>query len=232
MAAYKTPSLVSYTAIDAQSASTTQQQLLALYESNSFYDAAAVSVLEAYLAEQLANATIDIDANLALLKLYLVFPEHLDADKVAKVLVKGIQATPSPFFTGASTIVPESVREDANVKLALEAGFLLQSCLFEEFWKLDLSYASAVAGFTDAVRAFILDALRKSHSVLSTAVIKSSLHISDKEVADVIAAEKWTALEGDLVKVTPNEDNQVRPKKIQEKIEFEDVLKVIDTLSR
>lgn len=121
--------------------------------------------------------------------------------------------------------------QDANVKLALEAGFLLQSCLFEEFWQVDLTFATTVAGFTDAVRAFILDAISKSHSSISSAVLKSKLNMSDKEVQDVAAAENWT-VEGDLIKITPNEDNQVRPKKIQENIVFEDVLKVIDTLSR
>lgn len=111
MTAFKTQTLVNYTSIDEQKASAAQKKLLAFYQSNSFYDDAAVKVFEEYLAEQITSSTIDIDANLALLKLYLVFPEHLDADKVAKVLVKGIQATPSTFFTGASTIVPESVRE-------------------------------------------------------------------------------------------------------------------------
>uniref|UniRef100_K3WRP7 Eukaryotic translation initiation factor 3 subunit K n=1 Tax=Globisporangium ultimum (strain ATCC 200006 / CBS 805.95 / DAOM BR144) TaxID=431595 RepID=K3WRP7_GLOUD len=231
MAAFPTQTLVSYTALDAQTASPVQQKLLAFYESNSFYDAAAVADFEVYLAEQISASTIDIDANLALLKLYSLFPEHLDVDKVAKVLVKGIQALPSTFFTGASTVVPESIREDANVKAVLEAGFLLQSCLFEEFWQVDLTYAKSVAGFTDAARAFILDAVRKSHSAISTSVLKAKLNISDKEVQDVVAAEKWS-VEGDVIKITLNEDNQVRPKKIQENIEFEDVLKVIHTLSR
>lgn len=231
MPAYQTPSIVNYTAVTADDASPAQKQLLAFYESNNFYDAAVVPALEAYLAEQVQNQSVDIDANLALLKLYLVFPEHVDAAKVAQVLLKGITLTPSPFFTGATTLVPESVREDASVKLALEAGFLLQSCLFEDFWKLDLSFASSVAGFTDAVRAFVLEAIRKSHSVVATSVLASALHVSEKEVADVLAKEQWT-LDGAVAKVPANDDNQVRPKKVQEKLEFEDVLKVIHTLSR
>ena len=39
-------------------------------------------------------------------------------------------------------------------------------------------------------------------------------------------------MEGTVVKITANEDNQVRPKKIQENIELESVLKAIHTLSR
>ena len=44
-------------------------------------------------------------------------------------------------------------------------------------------------------------------------------------------AEKWT-FSGNLIQISPNEDNQMQAKKVQENIEFEDVLKVIHTLSR
>lgn len=47
----------------------------------------------------------------------------------------------------------------------------------------------------------------------------------------IIAAEKWTVA-GDLIEINLNEDNQMQAKKVQENIEFEDVLKVIHTLSR
>lgn len=257
MVAIQAPKAVSFAAVADADASPAQAQLRALEASSGLYVEAAVTALEAYLAEQIAGATVDADANLALLKLYLVFPARTDAAKVAAVLLKGVQATPSPFFTGATTLVPESLREvrikcrsgcsywfirllsscvhdeqDAAVKLALEAGFLLQSCLFEEFWKLDLAAAEAAApGLLAAARAFIVDAVRKSHSVVSAAVLQSALNISAGEVAEVAAAEQWT-VDGELVKIPANGDNQVRPKKIQEKIEFEDVLKVIDTLSR
>lgn len=45
------------------------------------------------------------------------------------------------------------------------------------------------------------------------------------------AAENWT-VSANLIQVNPNEDNQMQAKKVQENIEFEDVLKVIHTLSR
>ncbi|TYZ51667.1 hypothetical protein PybrP1_003409 [[Pythium] brassicae (nom. inval.)] len=232
MAAFTAPTPISFATVAEADASAVQLQLRALEQTAGLYTEDAVVALEAYLAEQLAGATVDADANLALLKLYLIFPERADAAKVAAVLLKGVQATPSPYFTGATTLVPESLREDATVKLALEAGFLLQSCLFEEFWKLDLAAAEAAApGTLTAARAFILDAVRKSHSVVSTALLKAALSVSDAEVAAVVAAEHWT-LEGELAKIPANGENQVRPKKIQEKIEFEDVLKLIDTLSR
>ncbi|KAJ0404316.1 hypothetical protein P43SY_003229 [Pythium insidiosum] len=222
---------VDYTAVDAQTATAAQKALPAAVESNQLYSETAVDAFEAYLAEQLATKTVDADANLALLKLYLVFPARASADKIASVLFKNATALPSTSFLGASAIVPESFREDANVKQILEAGLLLQACRFEEFWQAELPFAAQVAGFTDAVRAFIVDVLRKSHSVLSTAVLQAALGVSDKEVAALVDAEQWTR-EGELLHVTPSDDNQMRPKKVQETLALDDVLKVVHTLSR
>lgn len=111
MAAFTAPTPVNFATIAEADASPVQLQLRALEQTAGLYTEDAVAALEAYLAEQLAGASVDADANLALLKLYLIFPERADAAKVAAVLLKGVQVTPSPFFTGATTLVPESLRE-------------------------------------------------------------------------------------------------------------------------
>lgn len=77
--------------------------------------------------------------------------------------------------------------QDANVAAALEAGFLLQSCLFEEFWAKDLSFAKAVPAFEENVRAFILETVSRSHKAVSAAVLQAKLNISAAEVKDVVA---------------------------------------------
>ncbi|TMW68398.1 hypothetical protein Poli38472_005866 [Pythium oligandrum] len=227
MVAFKPQTIVDYTTVASPSA--TQKTLLAAFESNAAYDQSVVQTLEQYVDEQIQTATVDVDANLALLKLYLVYPEAANVDKIQKVLLKAITALPSSFFLGAAAIVPESFREDATVKQILDAGFLLHACRFEEFWQLDLAFAGAVADFADAVRAYVLTVVEKTHSSISSAVLQAKLNVSD--VKDIVAAKKWT-LEGDVVQVPANDDNQMRPKKIRENIEFDDVLKAIHTLSR
>lgn len=81
------------------------------------------------------------------------------------------------------------------------------------------------------MRASILSAIRRSHSAIALKTLQAKLNLSEKEVQAAVATEKWT-VEGELVTIDANEDNQMRPKKIQENIEFGDVLKVIHTLSR
>ncbi|RLN56821.1 hypothetical protein BBJ29_003174 [Phytophthora kernoviae] len=229
MPAFKQQTIVDF--VTAESASATQQQLQAVHDGRGFCEEANVKILETYVAEQVKNSSVDIDANLALLKLYQIYPVTANAEKTATVLVKGVMSLPSTFFTGASTMVPENTREDTNVAAVLNAGFLLQSCLFEDFWKADMTFAKKVPGFVESVRAYILGAISRSHNAIATDVFKAKLNVSDKEVADIVAAEKWT-VESNLIQISPNEGNQMQAKKIQENIEFEDVLKVIHTLSR
>ncbi|TDH73073.1 uncharacterized protein CCR75_005254 [Bremia lactucae] len=217
--------------VTVKDASTTQQALQNMHSGVGLCKQDCIEVLETYLAEQVENKTVDIDANLALLKLYQMYPSVASAKNVALVLIKGIMALPSTFFTGASTMVPENIREDANVSAALRAGFMLQSCLFEEFWKERGTLADEVPDFLESVRAYILTAVSHSHSVISTQVMKAKLSVPDKEVADIVAAMQWTAVD-DLITIDSNENNQMQAKKVQEKIDFEDVLKVIRVLSR
>ncbi|CAI5734168.1 unnamed protein product [Peronospora destructor] len=229
MPAFQRQTIVDF--VKVKDASALQQQLLGVHYGRGFCEETNVKILETYLAEQVQNSFVDIDANLALLKLYQVYPSTTNAENVANVLIKGVMTLPSTFFTGASTMIPESTSEDANVKVALQTGFMLQLCLFEDFWKADVTFANKVQGFLESVRAYILMAICHSHSVISTDVLKAKLNVSDEEVAEIVAVEKWT-LSGNLIQISPNEDNQMQAKKVQENIEFDDVLKVIHTLSR
>lgn len=111
MSAFQPQSVVDYASVQEKDASAVQAKLLEVMQSNDAFEVGVVALLEQYLDEQIANVSVDIDAQLALLKLYLVHPAKSNADKVAKVLVKGIMASPSPFFTGASTLVTEALRE-------------------------------------------------------------------------------------------------------------------------
>jgi hypothetical protein len=77
--------------------------------------------------------------------------------------------------------------KDANVTAALNLGFMLQSCLFEDFWKTDVAFAEKVPGFLESVRAYILTAISRSHSAISTDVVKAKLNVSDSEIADIVA---------------------------------------------
>ena len=109
MPAFKQETIVDF--VQTDDASATQQQLLEVYHGRGFCEEANVKVLETYLTEQVQHSFVDIDPNLALLKLYQLYPSTSNAENVTHVLVKSIMMLPSTFFTGASTMIPESTSE-------------------------------------------------------------------------------------------------------------------------
>ncbi|KDO27978.1 hypothetical protein SPRG_07255 [Saprolegnia parasitica CBS 223.65] len=196
-------------------------------------DEKLVGLLEAYLDEQIASNVVDEEANLMLLKLYTIYPVKPEQHqtRVAQVLAKGLMALPSKYFLGATYMVTEALRKDKNITDLLKAGDVLQSCLFTDFWTLDLPFAKKIPGFEQAVRAFILSTIAKSHEVVAKAFVQAQLNLSEKDVASLVAELGWTTKDASYV-VTPNSENQMRPKKFKEDIEFADILDTIQVLSR
>lgn len=107
------PAYTQQTPLDftAAAASGVQKQLQVAAAGAGAFDAAVADLLLQYLDEQVQGASVDIDADLALLKLFLIHPAKASADAVAKVLVKGVMALPSPFFTGATSMIPADLRD-------------------------------------------------------------------------------------------------------------------------
>lgn len=108
---FKKQTIVDYTTTDKQKATAAQKTLIAIYEGDNAFDITLVKALESYLDEQLTSSTNDVDANLALLKMYLVYPETTNVQKIAQVLTKCVMLFPSSAFNGASAIIPETFRE-------------------------------------------------------------------------------------------------------------------------
>ncbi|KAF0686285.1 Aste57867_21891 [Aphanomyces stellatus] len=196
-------------------------------------DESLIALLESYLDEQISTNVIDEEANMTLLKLYTIYPNAAGQQqaRAAQILVKGLMTLPSNFFLGASYLVPDSLRKTKEIAELLQAGQLLQTCRFPDFWKLDLAGAKKVPGFEAAVRAFVVSTIGRSHDVVSAAFAAAQLHLGSKEVEALVAAQGWTVKGSDFV-VKPNADNTMRPKKFKEDIEFTDLLDTINVLSR
>ncbi|OQR89718.1 hypothetical protein ACHHYP_06091 [Achlya hypogyna] len=196
-------------------------------------DEKIVGLLEAYLDEQLANNVVDEEANLMLLKFYAIYPVKLEQQqtRVAQVLAKGLMALPSNYFLGATYMVSEALRKHKDIAALLHAGEVLQSCLFPEFWTLDLAFAKKIPGFEEAVRTFIVSTIAKSHSIVAKEFVKAQLNLADKDVEKLVSEHGWTAKDSTYI-VKPNADNEMRPKKFKEDIEFSDILDTIQVLSR
>ncbi|ETV78933.1 hypothetical protein H257_07723 [Aphanomyces astaci] len=196
-------------------------------------DQSLIALLEAYLDEQIATSVVDEEANMTLLKLYSIYSTPVDHQlpRAIQILAKGLTVLPSNFFLGASYLVSEPLRKNKDIAELLQAGSLLQTCLFPAFWQLPLASAKKIPGFDAAVREYIVSAIARSHDVVAAAFVAEQLHLGSKEVEALVTAHGWT-VQGASFVVAANADNQMRPKKFKEDIAFTDLLDTINVLSR
>ncbi|KAH9096486.1 hypothetical protein Ae201684P_013154 [Aphanomyces euteiches] len=176
-------------------------------------DESLIGLLEAYVDEQVATSVVDEEANMTLLKLYAIYPTHTSVDNEQ---------------TCAAQILRLCSKDIAGL---LQAGQLLQTCRFPEFWQLDLAVGKKVPGFEAAIRSFILSTIGRSHDVVAAAFVAQQVKLGEKEVQALVTELGWTVNGANYV-VKPNSENQMRPKKFKEDIELTDLIDTIHALSR
>jgi translation initiation factor 3 subunit K len=80
-----------------------------LLESNR-YNIETIEKLEDYLNDQIdRKLSYDLDANLALLKLYQFYPEKLQKQSISKILGKALMNLPNNDFVLAMYLIPEQL---------------------------------------------------------------------------------------------------------------------------
>jgi translation initiation factor 3 subunit K len=80
----------------------------ALHHSKRF-EIESVPVLVSFVKEQATSGTFDLEANIALLKLYQFYPQTIDRDVIATVLLKALMNMPTNDFLLCSYLVPEKL---------------------------------------------------------------------------------------------------------------------------
>jgi translation initiation factor 3 subunit K len=90
--------------------------------------------MHGFALQQVVNSTYQLDANLALLRLYQFNPEKINPPKLLRLLVKALMQLPSPDFNTCLYLIPDHVQEqEAMASLIVMAGHL-QACRFKDFW--------------------------------------------------------------------------------------------------
>merc|ERR1719191_1778744 len=97
------------------------------------YDIDILPQLEEYLQEQLDKGTYDLDANLAILKLYLLYPEEAKVSVYEGILLKALMAFPATDFALCMYQIPE--KHHSTLKDVIRLSQLLETAKFKAFWK-------------------------------------------------------------------------------------------------
>ena len=169
-------------------------------------------------AAQLAGTSAyDPAVPLALLRLYLVFPERAAARSVQRALLKALLALPEADFWLLLHLVPERLQQDEGVAALSALATALEAGRFREFWAAAAAPAAAALlatapGFEAAARAFVLCSLGAVYRAMPAAQLAEALRLERPALEAWLkaSAEGW-ALEGDTAAAPRCEANDPQP---------------------
>jgi len=112
--------------------------------------------LERYVTRQSQDNYYDLEANLAVLKLYQFNPNQTKKQTVIKILLKALTALPNTDFVLCKCLIDSTLLEEENIALITSLHNLLETCRFQEFWR-ELSIRpqliQGITGFENSIQS-------------------------------------------------------------------------------
>nr|XP_045379340.1 eukaryotic translation initiation factor 3 subunit K isoform X1 [Camelus bactrianus] len=122
------------------------------------YNPENLATLERYVETQAKENAYDLEANLAVLKLYQFNPAFFQTTVTAQILLKALTNLPHTDFTLCKCMIDQAHQEERPIRQILYLGDLLETCHFQAFWQAldeNMDLLEGIAGFEDSVRKFI-----------------------------------------------------------------------------
>eukprot|EP01135_Chromosphaera_perkinsii_P008457 Nk52_evm25s1360 gene=Nk52_evmTU25s1360 len=204
---------------------------------------------EEYIKTQCSTRTYDCEANQAVLKLYQFNPARCNTKIIALVLLKAMMNLPSTDYVLSLHLVSEKNHTEGIIAKIEALGLLLETCQFKQFWEKikgsddsdeDDKHVQNIIklemnGFDDAIRNYVAHVLAISHQSIKKEFMAELLNLNktgcpsiDEFVASGAdsSTNGWT-MNGDSVEFPVTEDNQVRPKRLVEKMDISSFTKLM-----
>lgn len=122
------------------------------------YNPENMELLVDYLDSQCKNNHYDLEANLAILKLYQFNPGMFQAQVVEKILLKALTNLPHPDFILCKCLIEPTKLDSGNIQTINEMHHLLELCQFRKFWvSSNLNESSRNTVFQHTVHSLIVD---------------------------------------------------------------------------
>lgn len=155
--------------------------------------------------EQLAQNTYDPDANLAILKLYLLYPEHAKVEVIELILVKALMAFPATDFSMCLFQIQEKFQQQLEggvIKLSQQ----LEMAKFKNFWSEceQVEALKKAVGWEDAVRRFIAGVVQATYRSIHISQLAVLLNLPASDLEGIIQERAWTRSKEDKDLVTVN----------------------------
>ncbi|XP_029374133.1 eukaryotic translation initiation factor 3 subunit K isoform X4 [Echeneis naucrates] len=170
------------------------------------YNPENLATLERYVETQARENAYDLEANLAVLKLYQFNPAYFQTQVTSQILLKALTNLPHTDFTLCKCMIDQTHQEERPIRQILYLGNLLETCHFQSFWtslEENRELIDGITGFEDSVRKYT-------------------------QVKVWMNKYGWTENEDGQIFIY-NQEESVKPKNIVEKIDFESVSSIMAT---
>ncbi|XP_041468363.1 eukaryotic translation initiation factor 3 subunit K-like [Lytechinus variegatus] len=194
------------------------------------YNPENLANLEKYVEIQVRENQYDLEANLAILKLYQLNPAHFKMHTAALIFLKAMTNLPHTDVILCKCLLDNDVQQEEPLASICYFAGLLETCHFKQFWiEYDARPAALqnIAGFHNAIRKFICHVINSTYQTIEKVQLGELLGISDDtELKSWMANYDWKELDGGKVFIS-NQDESVKTKNITEKIGFDNVATVM-----
>lgn len=178
--------------------------IASLLEGERRYDPEILPTLVDNLKEQLSTGSYNAEANLSILKMYLLHPSLTDVDVIEKILLKALMAFPAADFSLCLFQIPE--RYHTNLKDIIGLARQLEMAKFKTFWKEaeDVVLLNEAKGWQDAVRKFIAGVVSATYRSIKKDQLAEILNLQASGLAPLIKERGWTNSKEDKETVIVN----------------------------
>jgi len=186
--------------------------------------------LERYVEFQSTDNVYDLDANLAVLKLYQFNPGYFQTAITALILLKALTNLPHSDFVLCKYLIDGSHLNELLIKRVLELHELLETCRFKQFWaemKKSQDVIAGTTGFEEAIRKYICHVIGITYQTIQKSVLKELLgDLPDSGLRQWVHKNGWREQEGGIIFVA-NQEELVKTKNIAENIDFDSVAHIM-----
>uniref|UniRef100_A0A0B6Z0D1 Eukaryotic translation initiation factor 3 subunit K n=1 Tax=Arion vulgaris TaxID=1028688 RepID=A0A0B6Z0D1_9EUPU len=194
------------------------------------YNPENLQTLEMYVDMQTKDNTYDLEANLAVLKLYQFNPNMYQTKVTGMILLKALTNLPHSDFILCKCLIETSRLTEEPVSKVLQLAHFLETANFQQFWVTLMDEPElliGVVGFEDSIRKFVCHVVASTYQTIRKDKLRQLLgNISDSQTSHWISKYGWTEGVDGYVFITSQDEN-IKTKNITEKISFDSVAAIM-----
>ncbi|KAL0267495.1 UNVERIFIED_CONTAM: hypothetical protein PYX00_009748 [Menopon gallinae] len=192
------------------------------------YNPDNLATLERYVEIQSLENAYDLEANLAVLKLYQFNPHMYNINITCQILLKALTNLPHTDFVLCKCLLTEKQCEEMPICNIIQLANALECCDFQNVWirvNAMSDLCSKIKGFHDSIRKFVCYVVGITYQTVDKSMLQQLLDVDGETLKVWINKYHWKD-QGSSVFIA-NQDENIKTKNITEKIDFEGVANVM-----